>query len=350
MPPRRFAAVPLPKGVFRITRGRKVYFYHQSNRHKPKAERGMLTRIPYEPSHPEFWNMAGELNGAVAASSAGTFKTLIKAYKASPAWAGHSDGTRETYTIYLARVEDAWGSLQVADLGVRGVTALRDEIAASTPSAANMMLKVLKAFLSWAVDRGEVARNVARDAKAVTVTVQKTTPWPEEVWQDAYANGPLVISRLAFLGRKAGQRISDMVRMGEHTLKGDSLHFQIKKRRMKDHVVALQPEDAAVIRKWKGIWFPRASGEPHTEDSLRDELKVWLAERKWAGRAKPHGLRALAVCDARMDGLADQEIANLFGMSTQMVASYSSLINVEAVGKASQSRRAAAKNSAKAEN
>lgn len=341
---RRFAAVPLPKNVFRIKRGARAYYYHQPNRHKPKAERGMLTRIPYEPSHPEFWNMAGELNGSFTASSAGTFSALIKDYKASPEWAGHSDGTRETYTVYLARIEDAWGGLRAADLGVRGVTALRDEIAASTPSAANMMLKVLKAFLSWAADRGEVTHNVAKSAKAVPVTVKKTAPWPEDVWQDAYTNGPPLISRLAFLGRKAGQRISDMVRMGEHTLKGDSLHFQIKKRRWKDHVVALQPQDAEVMRGWKGMWFTRASGESHTEDSLRVELKVWLAAQGWAGRAKPHGLRALAVCDARMDGLADQEIANLFGMSTAMVASYSSLINTEAVGKATQSRRAAAKN------
>jgi len=339
MPPRRFAAVPLPKGVFRITRGRKVYYYHQPNRHKPKWQRGVLTRIPYEPSHPEFWSMAGELNGAVAASSAGTFQTLIKEYKASPQWARLTDGTRETYTTYLTRVEDAWGSLPVADLTVRGISALRDEMGASTPSAANMMIKVLRAFLKWAMGRGEIATNPAASVEPIKTDVRASTPWPEDVWQDACQTAPLAVSRLAFLGRKTGQRISDLVRMKAENLKGDDLHFKIKKRRWTDHVFALQPEDAAVVRAWSGVWFPRTSGEPHSEDTLRDALDDWLGDRAGGDEIKPHGLRALAVCDARREGVTHQQIATLFGMSISMVQRYSSLIDKELANRETQNDR-----------
>lgn len=338
--------MPLPKGVFRITRGRRVYYYHQPNRHKPKAERGMLTRIPYEPSHPEFWDMAGELNGAVAASSAGTFKTMIAAYKASPQWASLTDGSRETYTVYLTRIEDAWGSLQVADLTVRGISALRDEIGASTPSAANMMVKVLRAFLKWVMGRGEITINHAIAVDPLKTVVRSSTPWPEEVWESVCKSAPTAVSRLAFLGRKTGQRISDLVRMKPDNLKGNNLHFKIKKRRMKDHVFALHPEDAAIVRSWDAPWFSRDSGEPHTEDSLRDALDDWLGED--GEEIKPHGLRALAVCDARRDGITHQKIALLFGMSISMVQRYSSLIDVELANRETQDERA--KNKAEAEN
>lgn len=340
--------MPLPKNVFRIKRGQKAYYYHQPNRHRPKAERGMLTRIPYEPSHPEFWNMAAELNGAVVAASAGSFKSTIQAYKDSPAWSALSEGTRETYTVYLKRIESAWGCLKVADLTVPGITTLRDAMAASTPSAANMMLKVLKAFLSWAYDKGMIGTNLARGVRSAKVQIRKTTPWPENVWQAAYENGPEDVSRLAFLGRKSGQRISDMVRMGPANLDGDKLRFTIKKRRMIPHVVTLMPEDAAVIRSWKTHWFVRHSGEKHNEESLRQALYAWLGEDEEASEIKPHGLRALAVCDARFDGITHQQIATLFGMSIAMVQSYSALIDKELQNDETQGARA--KNKRKTEN
>lgn len=342
--------MPLPKNVFRTKSGALTYYYHQPRRHLPKAKRGVLTRIPYQPDHPEFWKMAAELNGYSKENAAGTFTSVIAAYKKSPQWASMADGTQKTYTVYLKRIQTAWGASAVDGLTIAGMTTLRDEMALEAPSAANMMLKTLKAFLAWAVDKGLAGQNLAKSVKLIKTKVRKTTPWPEAIWQEAYANGPVDVSRLAFLGRKAGQRISDMLRMGEDNLHGDDLRFTIKKRRMEEHTVALQPDDAAVLRSWGGKrWLTKPDGKTHSDNTMREALYEWLGEDEDGSEVKPHGLRAMAVCDARLDGLAHQEIANLFGMSLEMVQSYSALIDRQIMGRATQTRRVNAKNSAKNE-
>ena len=54
-----------------------------------------------------------------------------------------------------------------------------------------------------------------------------------------------------------------------------------------------------------------------------------------------HGLRALAVCDRRIDGASHQEIANQLCMSVGMVMRYSKGIDSEAASRAANVRRAA---------
>lgn len=47
----------------------------------------------------------------------------------------------------------------------------------------------------------------------------------------------------------------------------------------------------------------------------------------------PHGLRAMAVCDAGLRGLDHLQIATLFGMSAQMVEVCSRRIDAERAGR-----------------
>jgi hypothetical protein len=54
---------------------------------------------------------------------------------------------------------------------------------------------------------------------------------------------------------------------------------------------------------------------------------------------KPHGLRALAVCDRRLDGLSHQEICAQLWMSMNMVMRYSKHIDQERLAREANKKR-----------
>jgi hypothetical protein len=54
---------------------------------------------------------------------------------------------------------------------------------------------------------------------------------------------------------------------------------------------------------------------------------------------RPHGLRAMAVCDRRLDGLLHQEISAQLCMSLGMVMRYSKNIDQERLAREANKRR-----------
>lgn len=71
-----------------------------------------------------------------------------------------------------------------------------------------------------------------------------------------------------------------------------------------------------------------------TGKSLGDMLDQFVAktpELAEAGPIKMHGLRAMAVCDRRLDGLEHQEISAQLCMSLPMVMRYSRQVDQEAL-------------------
>jgi integrase len=340
--------VALPENVFRILKpSGKVYYYHQRHRKKPKGERGALTRIDHAPHEPEFWLKAAELNGGapdravpvdIAKPLTGSFRWLIALYKDSPKWRGHADGTQRTYAIYLQVIEDAWGNDLASDLDVDGIIALRDEMAKTAPSAANMLVTVLRALMKWGINNGKCKTNPARDIEEVETEVEHAFPWPLEIWRRAVDKAPADVSRLAFLGRATGQRISDLIRLRPTDLKGDLFHIKVKKLRQQVHLLPISAADRAVIESWDVAdlvpFIVRPNGKRHSEESLRDALAAWIknakVEEKPGEEIRPHGLRAMACCDARLNGLDHDDIAALYRMSPRMVRTYTFHIDKEA--------------------
>jgi len=350
---RRAVTVGLPEHVFQIKKPGKVYYYHQPGRKKPKGERGALTRIHYSPDDPEFWIEAARLNGRPKAGAEdgrilpGSFEALIAAYQASPHWNDvHTEGTRRTYGTYLKVILAAWKRQLVDDLTVAGVIAMRNELAATAPSAANMMVTVLKALLAWGINNGECTKNVARDIKPIDTDVEHAFPWPVDVWTKTVKSAPTDVSRLAFLGRVTGQRISDLIRLRPADLKGDLFHIQIRKLRGKLHRLPVAPADLKVIRSW-GVgdmtpFLTRANGKRHSEKTMRKALADWLDAAGFkeaeGEEIRPHGLRAMACCDARLKGLDHDDVAALFCMSPGLVKRYTHHIDREAEARNARSK------------
>lgn len=223
---------------------------------------------------------------------------------------------------------------------------MRNELAATAPSAANMMVTVLKSLLAWGINNGECTKNVARDIKPIDTDVEHAFPWPIEVWTKTVKSAPTDVARLAFLGRVTGQRISDLIRLRPADLKADLFHIKIKKLRGKLHFLPVSTEDLAVIRSWNvGDLVPyltRANGKRHSEDTMRKALADWLVAadvQEAAGEEiRPHGLRAMACCDARLKGLDHDDVAALFCMSPKLVKRYTHHIDREAEARNARSK------------
>jgi hypothetical protein len=200
--------------------------------------------------------------------------------------------------------------------------------------------------MKWGRSHGFPSSDVAASLEPLSVEVEGATPWPEWAYRIVLDEAPEALRRAAFLGRVTGQRRSDLVRMGKRCRRADGVEFTIKKLRGKKHFMPLYPDDLAVIDGW---------GAPDIGPSIVDRRGKAMTENRLSGvlrrfcRAHPrlkdnqvlmHGLRALAVCDRRIDGMSHQEIANQMCMGVEMVMQYSKGIDSETASREANRRRA----------
>jgi hypothetical protein len=147
----------LPRHIHAVTARGRVYYYFQQNRGaRIRGDRIRLQGDPYNHDgtpNAEWWSTYRDLAGASGPKQTANFSALITAYKASPEWNDLGARTKVEWARDLARVEKAWGSLAVAGLEPKHVLKLRDH-RASTPAAANNLVKALSAMVTWAIPRG----------------------------------------------------------------------------------------------------------------------------------------------------------------------------------------------------
>lgn len=347
--------MPLPDNVFRVVKKTgKAYFYHQFGRHLPKEQRSALTRIPYEPRDPRFWQDAERLNGQKSAVRPKSFDALVGAFMhpTNPDWSSLSEGTKETYGVYLRKIKSAWGEHEVAALTMIGVVQMRDRLAAAAPSAANMFGTVLKILLQWGIGRDFTRENLARELKPLKTKKRHAMPWTEDAYEAA-RKGPSDIARFAYLGRVTGQRISDVLKMRPADLKGDILAVRVKKLQGSYHPVALSPDEIQEIKSWNvtdlAPFVARPNGKRYSEGAMRARLASWVeddAPEAIQGQTiLPHGLRAMAACEARLKGLSHEDIGALLRMSPKMVKTYTHHIDREQESRNAKKKLTAGKTS-----
>jgi hypothetical protein len=342
--------IELPSGVHAVRAADKVYYYWHP--HRGTALEGERVALGTDPLDPIFWEKLKAAQGkASGVVEPWTFAALALAYRGPDGgvgcaeWEKNRANTKRMANLCIDRIVDKWGDLPVASVTAREIYALR-ELYAGTPQMANKLLAVLRTLLAFGVPRGYIDRNPANDVKPLSlVDVKNARPWPEEAFKRIVETAPEHLRRMAFLGRATGQRRSDLVLYGRKNRRADGLQVKIGKLRDRDHFIPLKDSELAEIDSWPcsdtGPWITNAAGQPMSGDALWNALDRFVTDTpELVGvTIKPHGLRALAVCDRRLDGLSHQEICAQLCMSMNMVMRYSKHIDQERLAREANKKR-----------
>lgn len=332
------------------------YFYWHPRRGTKLA--GKPVRLPGCPMLPngtmneEWWSAYRALAGEPAAAERpGTFAALIAAYKASANWTSLSDSTKREWSRHLRYIDSRWGDLLVALLGPVGVRTLIDS-RQSTPADANNLLRCTRRLLSWAVERGWLNSNPAREITAFKAG-ETYEPWPWEAIQYFRDN----VSRrdlwyAAALALYTGQRKADVLRMRLSHLHGQDIDVKLqvkqgktgKTLRLRVHqallgifpemnesrqsvmtVVPLNPADVPLLVSQRGrAWTPGGFDTVWQEEMNRPEMAL-LRQNRFVF----HGLRKSAVVMMLEAGATEHEVMAVTGQTAKMVAYYAQRVNNE---------------------
>lgn len=349
---RKALVVPVPKGVFCIRKPNgKTYWYFQAGRGTPAA--GKRIALPSDPESPAFWKAIEQASALVKALPArGTFRALVTAFKSpgNPDWDALAPNTQKDYSIYLTRIVDKWGALPVNQVKPPDILALRDSMSA-TPIAANHMLSVMKRLLQWAVLRGWLPDNPAREVPRFESS-EPNKPWPDALYNAVLARAKDTatdIYRALYLLRETGQRQSDVLRFRPTDRHQNGFRFRIQKTSA-DHWVPLRQPAIDEIDGWEcepmQPFCMSGNDARFSTNSFGARWHRWLGKKDNADLVERieredvslHGLRASFACALRIDGISHQEISSITGMSVQMVIRYTKKLDQEIAAQAAMGR------------
>ena len=195
-----------------------------------------LTGIPWSPEFMAQYALA--LQGVQAQACevvaqrtiAGTFDALVVSYYRSPEFRGLKPSTQTMRRNIIERFRNEHGSKPVRPLSrshIKSIIAAK----ASTPEAANNLLKVLRVVLEHAVEMGMITTNPTIGVKGYRNDGEGIHTWNEAEVAQFEATHPIgTKARLALeLLLDTGQRRSDVVRMGWQHLQSDCIAVRQEK-------------------------------------------------------------------------------------------------------------------------
>jgi len=332
----RKPAIELPPYVNCVRVKGRSYYYCHAGRGTKSAKRPI--RLPDDPRDPEFWvAYRRAMDQPEPQRPLNAFETLVEAYKAAPEWKQLAESTRVNWELYLKRITNAWGPLEVRGIEPKHVLALRDKHA-DTPAAANNLLRCLSSMLSWSVPRGWRADNPCLLVPKLKGG-EGYEAWPWEMIELAKAHLRADLWQGAALALYTGQRMGDALTMRWDHVSGNIIAVAQEKTRKRLAIPLHQDlrKILAEIPKTAVTILTSTAGAPWTKDGFKTSWQKALAppkERKGEPPSpwplKPirdaglvfHGLRKSAVVFLLEAGCSDAEVAAITGQSRQMVEHY----------------------------
>jgi integrase len=300
--------------------------------------KGPRTRLPGHPynhdgtPNAQWWAVYRAIAGAPdEPKPTGNFSALVTAYKASPEWNDLGARTKVEWARDLARVEKAWGLLAVTGLEPKHVLKLRDHHA-STPAAANNLVKALSAMVTWAIPRDWRSTNPCAHIRKLKIG-EGYAPWDWKDIEHFRVNARADLWHAAALALYSGQRLSDVLKMRWDDMQDGLISVTQNKTGKKlwipmhTHLRALLhkiPRTAVTILvSSKGKpWTPMGFKASWSAELNRYEMQVLREKRRVF-----HGLRKSAVVLLLEAGCTDAEVAAITGQSRQMIEHYARQVN-----------------------
>lgn len=302
--------------------------------------RSALSGHPGSPAFVRAYQAALSGEPRVAPSNsiaAGTFKALCHEYENSAEFSSLGDLTRREMGYVIKKLQAEHSSKPVAMLQRKHILRWRDELRAK-PGAANKMIRVVKALMVFALERGYVSANHAQGVKMLKIGEWRA--WTQSEQQQFEAFWPLGSSeRTGFaLALYSGQRRADLTCMKFANIAGGAIRLKQSKTgaellipvhpNLAAALTAVHPRHSAAILTLKSgkamnpIYFGHLMAKAIEAAGLQDECVL-------------HGLRksaAVALIDA---GCSPHQAAAITGHQTiRMLEHYAKGRNQAKLGRA----------------
>jgi integrase len=259
------------------------------------------------------------------------FAAIIRAFMASPRFQGYSPSTREVWSrkLRLAERPDTLGAISVNILRPALVQAFIDGLS-DRPGKQAAALSVLRQLEKWAIVRDLLPQPITTGIE-FEHSHDGHRPWTEDQVHLAESAARPELARAVTLAANTGQRGSDIVKMRWTDLEDYNGRTGINVTQVKTGRqiwVPITHELAAAMATWQkrpGFILSRPTGIPWTRKAL---TWAWICERGRNPALAPlkgmvlHGLRATACVRLLQAGANTRQIADMVGMSEQIVGRY----------------------------
>jgi site-specific recombinase XerD len=263
------------------------------------------------------------------------FALVIRDFLASPKWTldqdrgGYSPATKDVWRRALRVAEDGIGAVSIHDIRPAVVQAMIDQMA-GLPGKQTAVLSALRQLEKWALVRDLLPQHITTGIEYER-SHDGHKPWSDEQVQLAELHARPELARVITLGANTGQRGSDLVRMrwtDLETYNGREGINVTQQKTGRQLWIPITNELGTAMSTWQrrpGFILLRPTGIPWTRKAL---TWAWISERDknpclttLAGFVL-HGLRATACVRLLRAGANTRQIADMVGMSEEIVGRY----------------------------
>src|SRR5262245_13103900 len=272
-----------------------------------------------------------------------SFAALVRAFmsEANPKWFGkYEEATRDLWgrELRFASRPDTLGAVSLQEIRPSLVQAYLDALE-GRPGKQAAAKAAFNALNKWAVVRDLLPREIMTGVETGRPEGGHI-PWSDAHVALAERHAVPLIAKAVTLGANTGQRGSDLIRMGptDHELYNgiDGINVTQKKTKRQVWIPVTSPL-ATAMATWDrrpGPYLRQPDGAAWTRRLL---TKAWTKERETNPALEPlrlvragdqekplvlHGLRATACVRLWRTGANTRQIADMVGMSEEMVANY----------------------------
>lgn len=249
----------------------------------------------------------------------GTVAALAVAYYASASYVQLRPTTQATYRGIINRFVDDNGARSVASLTREKVGELL-AMRARTPSAANNWLRVVHMLMQQAIVMGWRQDDPTQNVKALRITSEGFTSWPQELIEQYRAHHTLgTRARLALeLLACTMQRRSDVIRMGRQHAREGMLTIKQQKTGTTVYIPVLPELRAAIdaLPNMQMTFLVTADGKPFTAAGFGNWFRLMCNAAGVPSGYAAHGLRKAGAIRLAEHGCTVNEIASWGGWKT----------------------------------
>jgi len=249
----------------------------------------------------------------------GSLGWAIERFLASPFYSERAETTRRNYRRVLDRLREKYGAGLLRDLKPRHVRTMRNEIAATSTTAADIAMGLISGLWDFAVERLglELDADPTHGIKRIHRVKHEHEPWPAELIERFLREARPSLRWAVRLALYTGQRRSDLVKMRWSQFDGEWIEVRQQKTGALLSIpchAELRVELQSMSRVADTILVGERSA-PLTGSSLSVMVRRALREMGINGYSI-HGLRKNAGASLADAGCTPHEIAAITGHKT----------------------------------